>query len=347
MRKRFLVIASLVLLSYGAVGCGENTAYTGNGQEGTEQQENTQDQTEPQESKEGETEKQENTGEQTEKAETTEQQDSTENVKYSTKEEVEAYKKTCQPANFDYNNLMRYEENYKGNDYVFTVSVAQIMNDGKEIRAYCDDTHDIIIEDMREYDTVKILQDDNITVYGNYVGAVEITRSINDSQEQVPCFRMYAADIAGVTDTEYYGTDMSNIDYASIYGDILADSAVNSGFCNYSLYDLNQDGRKEMLVCTGSCEADALTTVYTVDEIGAVSSVGSFYGNLMYYVAEDGNGLYGVYGHMGVETVYSITMSGGNVSCVELWSKEVEEYYENNNYVPYAEGSDYSLLQNN
>lgn len=334
MRKKIIALALALVFTCVVVGCGEDAAYTISEKESTEQQEKIQGQTEQAKG--------------TEESQILEKEENSErNTRYSTKEEVEAYKKTCQPANFDYSNLLRYEENYKGNDYVFTVSVAQIMNDGEEIRAYYDDTHDIIIEDMRAYDTVKILQDDNITVYGNYAGAVEITRSINDSQEQVPCFRMYAADIAGVTDTEYYGTDMSQMDYASIYGDILADSAACSQFCYYSLYDLNNDGRKEMLVCTGECEADALTTVYTVDEIGAVSSVGSFYGNLEYYVAEDGNGLYGVYGHMGVETVYSISMSGDNLTCSELWTKEVIEYYENSNYVPYAEASDYSLLQNN
>lgn len=278
------------------------------------------------------------------------------NEESSAKEEVENYKNKCQTATFQYNNLLRYEDQYKGHSYKFTAEVLQLMDGGKTLRVSYEEpndesfnTNEVVIFDSRTYDTVKILQDDTITVYADYVGGQEFTRTINDTKVTVPCFRMYAADISGVTDTEFYGKDMENIDYVEIYGDVLASDvgAAMDGFSHYCLYDLNKDGRKEMLICTGQSEADAKTNVYTVDEIGGVSYIGEYWGNLMYYQAEDGDGLYGVYGHMGCETVYRIYMPDNKVFCTELWSKEVgaSGYYENENYVPYVDGNDTSLLE--
>ena len=56
------------------------------------------------------------------------------NEESSAKEEVENYKNKCQTATFQYNNLLRYEDQYKGHSYKFTAEVLQLMDNGKTLR---------------------------------------------------------------------------------------------------------------------------------------------------------------------------------------------------------------------
>lgn len=97
----------------------------------------------------------------------------------------------------DYKDILRYEDNYKGKNYFIDIKVAQIMDDGS-LRAYFDyDNNDIIISDEREYDKTKILPDDEIRMYGKYDGSGKVTRELTSTDEEVPLFTMYAADISG------------------------------------------------------------------------------------------------------------------------------------------------------
>jgi hypothetical protein len=265
-------------------------------------------------------------------------------VPYGTEEEVEAYKASCQMTTFQYNDLLRYVDNFKGNDYWMSVKVAQVMDDGSIRAIFDEDYNDIVIRDMRTYDTVKILADDEITVYAKYVGTVTMTRALTETEEEIPCFEMYAADIAGVTDTEYYGTDMNNLDYVELYGDIISECEGGA----YTLYDLNDDGRLELLLEYEPGNPESYNSIYVINELGAVSDTDVFQGDFMYYVAEDGDGLYGVSGHAGSEHVYRVSMvDGGGIDLTELWyNEEVEDYYSNDNYVETCDTSDMSLLEN-
>jgi hypothetical protein len=219
------------------------------------------------------------------------------------------------------------------------------MKDGS-LRANFDENYnDIILEDKRVYDTTKILADDQITAYARYVGTTKITRAATGVEDEVPCFEMYVADISGVTDAEYFGTDMSNLDYSEIYGDILCEYAANDEYAEYSLYDINKDGRKELIIHYGS-DGENYVEFYTVDEKGAVSGLERLEDDLVFYEAEDGDGLYGVTGMQGVETVYQVYMHDGQIGSTELWTKEVDEYYENENPLEVCNASDTSLLEN-
>lgn len=114
----------------------------------------------------------------------------------------------------------------------------------------------------------------------------------------------------------------------------------------YLLYDINNDGRKDLLISYGTCNADYQNIIYTIDENGSVSSTQPFYGVYSFYEAEDGNGLYEVYGYMGYEEVKQLTLDGSQAEEELLWSRDVGEgeYYSNDNPVEYAECSDLSLL---
>lgn len=146
---------------------------------------------------------------------------------------------------------------------------------------------------------------------------------------------------------EFDDVDVNNLDYREMYSSFVVEMENEyPGNCTYSLYDINGDGRKDLLLSYGTCNADYENIIYTIDENGAISSTSPFYGVYSFYVAEDGNGLYEVYGYMGVEEVRRLTLQGNQAEEELLWSREIGdgEYYENDNPIEYAQGSDLSLL---
>ncbi len=139
------------------------------------------------------------------------------------------------------------------------------------------------------------------------------------------------------------------------YTDILMDTAVNSESCEYAYYDINGDKRPEMIIGYGSCEADWINEVYTTDAAGNVMSAGHFGTLCNLYRAEDGNGIFAMYGHMGNETVTRITLKNNSLVTEKMWEKDIgiNDYYSNGypiEMTPYREsdfvqntGSDYIL----
>lgn len=131
----------------------------------------------------------------------------------ATEDGIKEFVMSCDPLIDDYKDILRYEDNYKGKNYFIDIKVAQIMDDGS-LRAYFDnDNNDIIISDKREYDTTKILTDDEIRLYGTYEGAGKVTRALTSTDEEIPMFTMYAADINGAVTmpgSEMVGTDVAD-----------------------------------------------------------------------------------------------------------------------------------------
>ena len=146
---------------------------------------------------------------------------------------------------------------------------------------------------------------------------------------------------------EYDDVDVNHLDYRELYAAFIVELENEfPGNCTYSLYDINQDGRKDLLLSYGTCNADYENIIYTIDEDGAVSSTSPFYGLYTFYVAEDGNGLYEVRGNMGSEEVNRLTLQGNQAVEEPLWSKDIGDgaYYSNDNPLVSAMGSDLSLL---
>lgn len=155
-------------------------------------------------------------------------------------------------------------------------------------------------------------------------------------------------DTAQTTDShEYDNVDVNNLNYRELYESFVMEmNAMYEGNCTYSLYDINADGRKELLLSYGATVADYVNIVYTVDEKGAVSSTNVFGGVYTFYEAEDGNGLYAVNGYMGIETVRRVTLQNNQIVEELLWEKEIGpgDYYSNDKPLVYAESNDLSLL---
>lgn len=175
--------------------------------------------------------------------------------------------------------------------------------------------------------------------YGNASG--DHLLDINDepaSEEETT-----ATDMA---DEESWDQPVGEIDYYEAYSPILDDVYSYYGEYNeYTLYDLDGDGIKELITSQGTCNADWMNDVYTIED-GFVTMLGEFYSPVILYVAEDGNGLYAVSGNMGVQNIDQITKDGNQLQVSTVMYGEIgeDDYYSNDNPVKFNDITDYSLL---
>lgn len=118
----------------------------------------------------------------------------------------EDYKTECQTV--DYKELCRYPEKYEGTKIVVKVKVSQIIDanfsgsekawrtytDNSGYGFYADDEYYML--DKRGGDAVKILEDDIITVYGEFTGLEKITRALTSTTDELPRIEVKYADLA-------------------------------------------------------------------------------------------------------------------------------------------------------
>ena len=115
------------------------------------------------------------------------------------------YKAECQSV--DYKELCRYPEKYEGTKVVVKVKVSQIIDanfsgsekawrtytDNSGYGFYADDEYYML--DKRGGDAVKILDDDIITVYGEFTGLEKITRALTSTTDELPRIEVKYADL--------------------------------------------------------------------------------------------------------------------------------------------------------
>lgn len=115
------------------------------------------------------------------------------------------YKAECQTV--DYKELCRYPEKYEGTKIVVKVKVSQIIDanfsgsekawrtytDNSGYGFYADDEYYML--DKRGGDAVKILNDDIITVYGEFTGLEKITRALTSTTDELPRIEVKYADL--------------------------------------------------------------------------------------------------------------------------------------------------------
>lgn len=115
------------------------------------------------------------------------------------------YKAECQSV--DYKELCRYPEKYEGTKIVVKVKVSQIIDanfsgsekawrtytDNSGYGFYADDEYYML--DKRGGDAVKILEDDIITVYGEFTGLEKITRALTSTTDELPRIEVKYADL--------------------------------------------------------------------------------------------------------------------------------------------------------
>ncbi|MCC8046444.1 MAG: hypothetical protein LIP12_13275 [Clostridiales bacterium] len=134
----------------------------------------------------------------------------------------------------------------------------------------------------------------------------------------------------------------SALDYTDLYTPVL-DGIIE--YSQYSLYDIDDDGVDEMIVGYGTT-ADYFNMVWTADADGKLDFVGYFSLPQAFYAAPDGNGIYGVYGHMQYELVTRYTIVDGLIVEEQVSEADfVEDYYSNDMPIAAYDVSDRSLLE--
>lgn len=100
-------------------------------------------------------------------------------------------------------------------------------------------------------------------------------------------------------------------------------------FAQYSLYDINSDGTTEIIILSGTCEADAMLQIYSYTD-GNPVFIGDISGSHCSLCGKtEGVGLTVHYGHMGSERICDVTLGSGGLIVDEIvpW-REVQEYTE-------------------
>lgn len=114
------------------------------------------------------------------------------------------YRASCKVVN--YKDLCRYPDEYLGTRICLTIQITQIFNqrassprrwigrtDNDGYGLYFGDEYYFI--DKRASGSVKLLADDVITVYGNFVGLEKLTRALTDMEEEFPKIEVRYADL--------------------------------------------------------------------------------------------------------------------------------------------------------
>ena len=143
----------------------------------------------------------------------------------------------------------------------------------------------------------------------------------------------------------------SGSEYQNLYGPLLDQVyAIYGEYNDYYLYDIDKDGVKELLLQEGTCEADYMYQVYTIENGEAVSLGELSGGHTMFFEdTEGGNGssILRMQAHMGYERISRVTLSNGSLSEEEISERELgaeEEYFDNGAPLPEAAVTDHSLL---
>lgn len=138
------------------------------------------------------------------------------------------------------------------------------------------------------------------------------------------------------------------INYADRYNKVLDEIDAAMEYGSYCLWDLNHDGILELIVGHGEFSADYINDVWTIDDEGDVTYMGTFYGDQIYCEAPDGDGIYAVYGHMDHEVVTRIKIKDNEIAEEIVYDREVspEEDYYSDNQIDCADLTDRNYLEN-
>ena len=140
-----------------------------------------------------------------------------------------------------------------------------------------------------------------------------------------------AANPANYKDMTEYSSYESIINYESIK----AENSSPYTDVSVALYDIDQDGTKELILSHGTC-LDWVNDIYTLKDGKYVSQIGTIGSQGMFYTAPDGNGIYFLYGFQGYQEINRITKSGENITETLIESRELganENYTEFDNKI--------------
>lgn len=144
-----------------------------------------------------------------------------------------------------------------------------------------------------------------------------------------------------------------NILYSEIYGPLLDQTLGEydySEYLIYMVYDIDKNGVLELLLQTGTSEADYVYEVYTIQDESSVYLGELPGGHSVFYADENGgteNYIIRCAAHMSGESVSYVYLENGVLSEEEILSREVpanDTYYSNPYPLEYAYITDKALL---
>ncbi len=170
-----------------------------------------------------------------------------------------------------------------------------------------------------------------VTDSGNSMSEVEQTKVEADEQfeeddsqtsDKETATESLSAVFPGETKlTEEVFDYLASEDWQKAYRQLLDDTFIdenNPGYSDYYLqsygiYDVDKDGIPELLITTGTCEADYVTSVYCyIDgQVKALSELGS--GHTQFYTYPDDNGIIQYIAHMGYGYAVRYTLKDGEL----------------------------------
>lgn len=122
-------------------------------------------------------------------------------------------------------------------------------------------------------------------------------------------------------------------DYRNVYNPLLDQCAHVYGKYNYyALHDIDKDGVKELLLREGTCEADYVYTVYTIEH-GRALCLGRIPGSWSVFYQDEEGGKHPYIlkssGHMNYEVLTRIGVRTYQIRTAVLYEGKVENYYSN------------------
>lgn len=115
----------------------------------------------------------------------------------------------------------------------------------------------------------------------------------------------------------------------------------------YTINDIDKDGIKELIVLTGTCEADYVYRFYTYSD-GKIIFLGSMPGGHIGLYGCDGNGIFGYWSHMGYESLDRIVKNGNTIYTTTVYNDIYVpidgDYHEPKFPLTMIEGTDFSYL---
>lgn len=122
-------------------------------------------------------------------------------------------------------------------------------------------------------------------------------------------------------------------------------AGANNGLVSvdYALRDLDGNGVPELLLKHGTCEADFMTDIYTVNDMGELTNVGLLGGSHAVFAYDETSGdLVILSGHMGIGSLRWFRMENGAVSETNEVSFEIAE---NETYDDYMEKNNVAYME--
>lgn len=164
-------------------------------------------------------------------------------------------------------------------------------------------------------------QEETVTEVDTAVVEVEDGADVTETEaevEETALEKVFPGEVT-LTDEvyEYYCKE----DWQKVYKDIVAGASNPEdefdynmfNLAVYGLYDIDKDNVPELLVTTGTCEADYQTDIYKYEN-GSAKHAGIIYsGHTQFYTYPDGNGIIQHYAHMGYASALLFKLEGGEI----------------------------------